>query len=158
MSKISDSIWQIIRSKDGMKGEIEETVQSVYNKLVNPKGKDEVEPSSSDMMPNQIQGETASAADIDVTLCDNEPAEPPGFTLSYNHHNHEGQHKGKSQSHTIHGDGSIAEQREESHLSQDTNHTDDVSGNAPPGFLANLEHKPLAESSDEDPDVPPGFG
>ncbi|XP_031251039.1 uncharacterized protein LOC116108946 [Pistacia vera] len=38
MSQISDGVWEIIRSKDGMKSEIEETVQSVYDKLVNPGG------------------------------------------------------------------------------------------------------------------------
>ncbi|EPS72432.1 hypothetical protein M569_02331, partial [Genlisea aurea] len=36
MSQISDSLWSIIRSPEGMKTEITETVQSVYDQLLNP--------------------------------------------------------------------------------------------------------------------------
>ncbi|KAI4367928.1 hypothetical protein MLD38_016551 [Melastoma candidum] len=36
MALISDNLWEIIRSDDGMKIEIAETVQSVYDKLKNP--------------------------------------------------------------------------------------------------------------------------
>ena len=36
MGQISDSLWEIIRSEGGMRSEITETVQSVYDKLANP--------------------------------------------------------------------------------------------------------------------------
>lgn len=159
MSQISDSLWEIIRSGDDMKSEIMETVQSVYDKLANPKGKDEVMMSMSDVMPIHRQGETASATEIDDTLHENEPDEPPGFTLLHNHLNnnyHEEQDKGKVQ---VQKQGFTAEQKEDSHPSQDTLGEDDVNSNAPPpGFSMDVEQKPSSDCSDEDPDVPPGFG
>lgn len=156
MGQISDSLWQIIRSGDGMKKEIMETVQSVYDKLATPKGKDEVMLSTSDVMPIQRQGETASATEIDGTLHENEPDEPPGFTLGHNHlNNNEDQDKGKVQ---VQVKGLTAERKEDSHPPQDTLDVDDIDGNAPPGFPMDVEQKPPAECSDEDPDVPPGFG
>ncbi|XP_045792503.1 uncharacterized protein LOC123887264 [Trifolium pratense] len=159
MSHISDSLWQIIRSDDGMKGEITETVQSVYDKLANPKRKYEVLLSTSDAMPVQSNGETASATENDDTLHENEPEEPPGFTLLPNHvnnNNHGDQDKGKAQ---VHMQGSTAECKEDSHLSQDTLGKDDHN-NAPPGFSKDAEQNPLADCSDDDddPDLPPGFG
>ncbi|KAG7654041.1 hypothetical protein ISN44_As01g012590 [Arabidopsis suecica] len=39
LSQLSDGLWGIIRSEDGMKNEIRETVQSVYATLSNPGGK-----------------------------------------------------------------------------------------------------------------------
>ncbi|GAU48197.1 hypothetical protein TSUD_185340 [Trifolium subterraneum] len=158
MSHISDSLWQIIRSDDGMKGEITETVQSVYDKLANPKRKYEVLLSTSHTMPVQSKGETASATENDDTLHENEPEEPPGFTLLPNHLNNNNrgdQDKGKAQ---VHMQGSTAECKEDSHLSQDSLGKDDHN-NAPPGFSKDAEHNPLADcSDDEDPDLPPGFG
>lgn len=164
MSQISDSLWQIIRSNDGMKGEIAETVQSVYDKLANPKGKDEVLLSTSDGVPVQRQGESASATEVDDTLHENEPEEPPGFTLLHSHLNnnnheeqdkgHEEQDKGKAQ---VQRQGSPAEQKEDSQPSQDTHGGDDNS-NAPPGFSRDMEHNQPSDCSDEDPDLPPGFG
>ncbi|KAH0877295.1 hypothetical protein HID58_064689 [Brassica napus] len=38
LSQLSDGLWGIIRSEDGMKSEIKETVQSVYAILSNPGG------------------------------------------------------------------------------------------------------------------------
>ncbi|TKY55369.1 hypothetical protein E2542_SST19784 [Spatholobus suberectus] len=158
MGQISDSLWQIIRSSDGMKSEIMETVQSVYDKLANLKGKDEVMLSTYEVMPIQRQGETASATEIDDTLHENEPDEPPGFTLLHNqlnNNNHEDQDKGKVQDQT---QGLTAEWKEDSHPSQDTLGEDYVNSNAPPGFSVDVEQKPPSDCSDEDPDVPPGFG
>ncbi|CAJ2664140.1 unnamed protein product [Trifolium pratense] len=158
MSHISDSLWQIIRSDDGMKGEITETVQSVYNKLAKPKRKYEVLLSTSDAMLVQSNGETASVTENDDILHENEPEEPPGFTLLTNHvnnNNHGDRDKGKAQ---VHMQGSTAECKENSHLSQDTVGKDDHN-NAPPGFSKDAEQNPLADcSDDDDPDLPPGFG
>lgn len=158
MSQISDSLWQIIRSGDGMKSEIIETVQSVYEKLAKPNGKDEVMLSASDVMPIQRQGETTSAAEIDDTLHENEPNEPPGFTLLHTHlnnDNHEEQDKGKVQ---VQVQGFTAEQKEDSQPSQVAHGEGDVNSNAPPGFSMDVEQKQPSDCSDEDPDVPPGFG
>ncbi|KAG2268049.1 hypothetical protein Bca4012_061506 [Brassica carinata] len=38
LSQLSDGLWRIIRSEDGMKSEIRDTVQSVYATLSNPEG------------------------------------------------------------------------------------------------------------------------
>lgn len=38
LSQLSDGLWGIIRSEEGMKNEIRETVQSVYATLSNPGG------------------------------------------------------------------------------------------------------------------------
>ncbi|KAF9624963.1 hypothetical protein IFM89_016595 [Coptis chinensis] len=32
-----DALWRVIKSTDGMKSEINHTVESVYNRLLNPK-------------------------------------------------------------------------------------------------------------------------
>ena len=160
MSQISDSLWQIIRSNDGMKTEITETVQSVYEKLVNPKGKGEVPVSTcEEAMPTQRQqGETASVTENDDdALYENEPEEPPGFTLLNNHvnNNHEDQDQGKAEAHR---QGPAAERTEDSHPLQDPLGEDNVKSSAPPGFSMDVDHNPLSDCSDEDPDVPPGFG
>ncbi|CAJ1943534.1 unnamed protein product [Sphenostylis stenocarpa] len=158
MGEISESLWQIIRSGDGMKSEIMETVQCVYDKMANPKRKDEVLLSTSDVMPIQRQGETASAAEFNDTLHENEPDEPPGFTLVHNNlnsNNQDDHDKGKVHVQT---QGLTTEWKEDSHPSQDTLGEDDVHTNAPPGFSMDVEQKPPSGSSDEDPDVPPGFG
>ncbi|KAE9597728.1 hypothetical protein Lalb_Chr16g0389691 [Lupinus albus] len=159
MGQISDSLWQIIRSSDGMKSEITETVQSVYDKLANPKGKDEVLLSTTDVVPIQRQSETTSATEIDDELCENEPEGPPGFTLLHNHHlnnNHEEQDKGKDQAHR---QGSTSEQKEDSHSLPDAIGETDSNGDLPPEFSTDVEHNPLSDCCDEeDPDVPPGFG
>lgn len=46
LSQLSDGLWGIIRSEDGMKNEIRDTVQSVYTTLSNPGGVQEVKPST----------------------------------------------------------------------------------------------------------------
>ncbi|KAK9277025.1 hypothetical protein L1049_006564 [Liquidambar formosana] len=100
MNQISDGVWEIIRSDDGMKSEITETVQCVYNKVVNPKGKEEGESSSLvDAIPVQKETDnngslTISASEIDGILSDNEPKEPPGFSLcDHNQNNCDEQQK-----------------------------------------------------------------
>lgn len=162
MSQISNSLWQIIRSDDdGMKSEITETVQSVYDKLVNPKGKDEIQLPTPGVMPFQTQVDIAPAAEMGETLHENEPNEPPGFALSRNHlnNNYDNQNRGREQVNVNNGDeGSNAERREERHPSQETRGAEDVSDDGPPGFSTEAEHLPSSDCGDEDPDVPPGFG
>ncbi|KAJ4889809.1 Uncharacterized protein Rs2_29557 [Raphanus sativus] len=51
LSQLSDGLWEIIRSEDGMKKEIRDTVQSVYATLSNPGGG----PSTSVEVPKDIK-------------------------------------------------------------------------------------------------------
>ncbi|KAL4602661.1 hypothetical protein ACB092_10G069800 [Castanea dentata] len=165
MSQISDGLWQIIRSGDGMKSEITETVQSVYNKLVNPKGKEGGE-STHDMMPIQMKAENngsaaASACEVDDMFSDSEPKEPPGFSLLNNHQNNdlEEKHKQKLQPPMPQERELVEQQEEDTPHSQDALEPEDVDLHAPPGFSADMEQQKLPyDGSDEDPDVPPGFG
>lgn len=165
MSRISDGLWQIIRSGDGMKSEITETVQSVYNKLANPKGKEEGE-STHDMMPIQKKAENngsiaASVSEIDDKFSDNEPKEPPGFSLLNNHqnNNHEEQHKQELQLPMPPEIRLVEQQEEDTHHSQDVLEPEEVDLHAPPGFSADMEQQNQpCDGSDEDPDLPPGFG
>ncbi|XP_021901794.1 uncharacterized protein LOC110817517 isoform X2 [Carica papaya] len=135
LSQISDGLWGIIRSEDGMKSEITETVQSVYNKLVNPGGNKEVESSTGVTTPivkGTIDNSSikASVGEVGLTISDNEPREPPG---------HEGQ-------------------KEDSRHSANMLEADDADHSLPPGFSADVEQKQPSDGSDEDPEVPPGFG
>ena len=144
-----------------MKSEIAETVHSVYDKLVYPKGKDEVQLSTSDVMPSQARVEMAPSAEVDDTLHENEPDEPPGFALSHNHLNnhHDDQNMGKEQGNVNSGvEESNAEQKEERHPSQETFDAEDADDDGPPGFSREVEHIQSSDFGDEDPDLPPGFG
>ncbi|XP_057977807.1 uncharacterized protein LOC131164550 [Malania oleifera] len=162
MGKISAGLWEIIRSADGMKSEITETVQSVYNKLLNPKGKEEA--SSSPQYPMIVQevdsnGPVAvSTTEIDESLSDNEPKEPPGFSLTeQNENHHDEQHKEELHL-SLHNEGGlINEQKKQPCHSEDASKLGDADAGGPPGFSAVLEQQPC-DVNDEDPDVPPGFG
>ncbi|CAK9173106.1 unnamed protein product [Ilex paraguariensis] len=166
MSQISDGVWDIIRSADGMKSEITETVHSVYSKLLNPKiNEDGGSSSHNDMMPVQKglhtnQFVTASTSGIDGTLSDSEPKEPPGFSEGdrfQNNNQHEEQPKAEMWLPIQ--DGMPAEEQKEEHCpSQDVLEPDGIDLGAPPGFSAVMELKKPCDGSDEDPDVPPGFG
>lgn len=165
MSRISDGLWEIIRSGDGMKGEITETVQSVYNKLVNPKGKEEGESSTHDRMSIQKGAENngsilAAAGVVDDSSSDSEPKEPPGFSVrSDNHNDYYGeQHKQELQPPRPDETGPVEEHLEDNHHSHDVLNPEDVDLHVPPGFSVDMEQKQLCSGSDEDPDVPPGFG
>lgn len=163
MGQISDNLWEIIRSEGGMKSEIKETVQSVYNKLANPVGKEKGESSFRDMAPVGKEAERngftkASAGRVDDTLSDGEPEEPPGFSLSKNHHSihHQQQHEVKHQLPRPYDSGPVKNWKEEPHHSQHGQEKDHVG--VPPRFSEDVEQKQSCDVSDEDPEVPPGFG
>ncbi|XP_077236982.1 uncharacterized protein LOC143878594 [Tasmannia lanceolata] len=155
MSQISDAVWDIIRSGDGMKNEITETVESVYNKFLNPKGK-EVQ----DDLPlptNQPLSEMGANVSLTVSPCDRnptcviEPNEPSGFSLSNCPQADGSREEDKVSSH----DQSHEEQKEPCDP-PDVGH---LSDGEPPGFAVALVHNEQKDDgSDEDPDVPPGFG
>lgn len=164
MSQISDGVWEIIRSGDGMKSEITETVQSVYRNLLNPKRKENENGESfshSDAMPvkkrlddNGSAIATASGGEIGDTLSDSEPIEPPGFSLCQN--NHEGP-KELIRPPMAHDGGPTEAPKEGPHLSQDVLDPDPVDLISPPGFAAVMEYKQQCDGIEEDPDLPPGF-
>ncbi|KAK9143632.1 hypothetical protein Syun_013032 [Stephania yunnanensis] len=140
MSQISDALWQVIRSNDGMQSEIRETVESVYNTLLNPRGKDvdEVEPYPGDE-PNPIQNEALSSSPA-TSPCErenspssSEPKQPPGF----------------SDDNCLQPNNGQEEHGEETEVAMDH---DQECG-------AEMEHEPnTREKSPSDASVPPGFG
>lgn len=74
LSQLSDGLWGIIRSEDGMKNEIRETVQSVYATLSNPGGVQSTREAERNIPTPVPKGETSSCPRLDK-----EPEEPPGF-------------------------------------------------------------------------------
>jgi hypothetical protein len=148
-----------------MKDEIIETVQSVYDKLVNPKVKEEGESSTNGMMLIRKEAENngsiiASAGEMDSMFSDSEPKEPPGFSLFNGHQNntHEEQHKQELQPPMSHERGPIEEQKDNTHCSQDVLEPEETDLRVLPGFSADKELKQPFDDTDEDPDLPPGFG
>nr|DAD48086.1 TPA_asm: hypothetical protein HUJ06_018023 [Nelumbo nucifera] len=142
MGQISDGLWEVIKSNDGMKSEITDTVQSVYNKLVNLKGKELVELSS----PSSTYKKVADNGTLAIPTCKkddtsgSEPKEPPGFFLCNHCQGHE------------------EEQTEVPNHPEDASNLKDGEPSVPPGFAAFVDRKQLCDGNDEDPDVPPGFG
>ncbi|KAK1413900.1 hypothetical protein QVD17_29637 [Tagetes erecta] len=53
--EVSVALWEIIRSPDGMKAEITETVKSVYDKLLNPKRVEYAEPAGPVLKRSRVQ-------------------------------------------------------------------------------------------------------
>lgn len=164
MSQISDSLWEVIRSHDGMKTEIGETVQLVYNRILNPEGNDKGGSSSlNSLVPVQKQADNTTSKTPsrheteDISEC--EPNEPPGFSLSsHQHSNHVEQPKEEPQLPIPH------DKRTSEKQSKEPDHLEDVikpdnEGGGPPGFSAVKDgRQPFAGSDDDDLDAPPGFG
>nr|XP_043607716.1 uncharacterized protein LOC122579592 [Erigeron canadensis] len=137
--KISDVLWEIIRSSDsdGMKTDITETVKSVYDKLSRPKRDKYTESIVHD--PKRIRNEchlhtsnNESTVEVNI-ISDNEPKEPPGFSQTI--------------SHQIDIITPIT-------LSMETmNHQTQKGSNND-----THDNKEQGDDSDDDPDAPPGFG
>ncbi|WCJ26114.1 hypothetical protein M5689_007956 [Euphorbia peplus] len=134
-TKLSDGVWGIIRSDDGMKNEITETVQSVYYKLAEPDKKEVGGPVfvQDHHKAGTTDGVMAPDVLVDGNLSNAEPEEPPGFASSANHQNPQEPVK-------------------------DAMESDNVDSGAPLGFSAETEQEQPGDGSDEDPEVPPGFG
>ncbi|XP_065858111.1 uncharacterized protein [Euphorbia lathyris] len=153
-SKLSDGVWGIIRSDDGMKNEITETVQSVYDKLAEPDKKEGGEPLVQDNHKADIKdGVMAPAVSEGGNLLNAELQKPPGFSFSPNHQNHQ-----EELLLNMHSRGTMEEQNQGTNLVKDAMKADNVDSGAPPGFSAESEHEQPGDGSDEDPEVPPGFG
>ncbi|KAM5572668.1 hypothetical protein ABKV19_012621 [Rosa sericea] len=143
MSQISDGLWGIIRSSDDMQSEISETVHSVYNKLANPEDNAAEGQSSTHVVQVRVEssdnglvvGAVSGAVD----------------GVSDNHqddNNHDVQLPPREK-------GAMTEHRE---VLQDKMDAEGVDRVVAPGFSTDAEHKQECDGSDEDPDVPPGFG
>ncbi|GAB4856961.1 hypothetical protein Ancab_014879 [Ancistrocladus abbreviatus] len=160
MNQISDGLWEIIRSSDGMNAEIRETVQSVYNKLANPQGNEVGESaSSSGQVPiqrgNGHNGSIKISSGSEGTLPDAEFREPLGFSkcnhMQSNHNETKLQQPVPSDSRPLE-DGGEPDQCHEPFDTEGADHS------LPPGFSSLGKRKQPSDGSDEDPDLPPGFG
>lgn len=158
MSKVSDNLWEIIRSADGMKNEITETVQSVYNKLANPKAKEDAEAPADHAIPVWKESDNNGSMKASTSQCEHsetDPVEPPGFSFAGNHTSNEKQQVEELQFPNHHdNDG----RNEEGHHPNYVSDADNV--DLPPGFVSIRKRRQMCldAGSDEDPDVPPGFG
>ena len=163
MSQISDGLWEIIRSAGGMKTEITETVQSVYNQLLNPQGLANGESHSSwgQVLPTkgaEFSGSFRLSGEKSGPLSKGEVNAPPGFSLK----NHVGSNPHEPQSQTKEAGPSSSRPQEpgrepHSPCSNGPLQTEDGDPSPPPGFSLNKRKQP-SDSTDEDPDIPPGFG
>ncbi|XP_070047817.1 uncharacterized protein [Nicotiana tomentosiformis] len=179
MGKISEDLWNTIRTGDGIQTEITQTVQSVYNKLLNPQLNEAGESSSHSELqpaPNGVETNGHSAASdrgIDATFSvEPEPSEPPGFARlgsdrnsksncsnQINKSNHKESPKEESEF-PIPADEKARETytEPEKNRAPDPLVPDSMDVDAPPGFAIVTKEKNPDEVDDEDPDVPPGFG
>ncbi|XP_073127964.1 uncharacterized protein [Henckelia pumila] len=168
MSQVSDGLWNIIRSADGMQTEITETVQSVYEKMLNPQRDDNGQPSSS-MNYRPIRSDIkntldskSSAGEIDGSPLDREPNEPPGFSLNDLHRSNEMNNIDQQNKIGLHPSSRkrrrMKEVRDKNLHSEDLKEPNNFDLDGPPGYSSSLEHNKSVDASDEDPDVPPGFG
>lgn len=164
MGQISDGLWKIIKSPDGMKQEITETVQLVYNKLANLSDRGE---SSSAINSVTVQGHDnvtngcLQTSYLDGASSDGEPNEPPGFSL-HEHQRSSSIHR--EQHHEIHritNSSASCSNRELTHgnsCSPATLEPVSTLSKTEHDLPESLECKILDDGSDNDPDLPPGFG
>ncbi|KAL5991382.1 hypothetical protein ACLOJK_012290 [Asimina triloba] len=168
MGLISDAVWAVIRSEDGMKNEITETVKSVYNKLANPQGKDVQGGSSAtrDVSNNDTNGPLSGSTSDDnpssaVTASEQNPpskSTPSELPLpSSCNHDQTGDSQESQRKELIPGPPQPSEgANNESH---DTPDASQASNDQPPEIAVTCsEDKQRGDASDEDPDLPPGFG
>ncbi|TMW94822.1 hypothetical protein EJD97_009745 [Solanum chilense] len=170
MSKISDDLWNTIRTGDGIQTEITKTVQSVYSKLLNPQLNEAGESAfHSDLQQAQNGVESnghlaVSDSGIDATFsADAEPSEPPGFAQLSSNRNGKSDHKESPKEVSgipVPSDGKAKETytQSENNCSLDPLIPESVDVGAPPGFAIGTIEKNPDDVNDEDPEVPPGFG
>lgn len=159
MGHISEGLWGIIRSPDGMKSEIIDTVQSVYNKLVDPNGIQTKHPMQESISNQQAANGgcfLVSSGENDA-VSDSEPKEPPGFSLNHNHGNHDHQSH-QEQRPAPHERASAEDLKDNRESQQNVLTLDDAAMGASNGFAVSDESRKISDSSDEDPPLPPGFG
>lgn len=149
-----------------MKAEITETVQSVYSKLVNPELNECGESSSrAILLPVQKEHEKngslpASTSEVDQRFTDGEPTEPPGFSMhgqcQNNTHIENNPKEGQKNSRS-HIGKPREEPMQETYQSREGSEPNRVN-NPQPETSEVVGQKQSDDGSDDDPDVPPGFG
>ncbi|KAF8010311.1 hypothetical protein BT93_J1053 [Corymbia citriodora subsp. variegata] len=154
MGEISESLWEIIRSADGMRGEIEDTVQSMCSKLLKPSGEGMQTPMQ------RIDHSRSNAVPSSETnaVFNNEQKEPLGFCPPTTNQNHGEQHNERVQVSVFHEKGFSEDLRNEQNHSDKVLTPDDVDAGIPPGFSGNVEKWKLSNDAEDDPELPPGFG
>lgn len=165
MSQISDSVWKIIRSSDGMKAEITETVQSVYNKLLNPELNECGESSHADLLPVQEEHEKngslqASTSKVGQKIYDGEPIEPPGFSMhgqcqNNTHIQHDLPKEGQKNFRS-HDGKTMEEPMQQTY--QSTERSEPYRVINPHLGTSEVVGPKQSDDDSDDPDVPPGFG
>lgn len=170
MDQISDELWKIIRSKDGMQTEIRETVESVYNRLMNPLPKEENHASASTNPPAGAEKDSAKPVqpaessicqtaspneldpDVPPGFAPSEPDVPPGFAPT----NQSPISNRKLDTNGGDRNRQDKEVREEPHDLVDTHPS--ASNEVHPLSPNPCSLGPGGRSNDDEPDVPPGFG
>ncbi|KAG0494757.1 hypothetical protein HPP92_005751 [Vanilla planifolia] len=131
MGQISDEIWKVIRSNDGIRDDIRGTVESVFNKMMKPElgGDEDTNPSETNDVIDTVTASTKDEANMSNS---NEKLEPSSsFSL---------QVEARPGSSPVEGNEFPVN-------SPDRNEA------LPPGFGSN--HGCI--DPEEDPDLPPGF-
>lgn len=154
MNQISDGLWEIIRSGDDMKSEIKETVQSVYDKLLNPQQKAEGggATSFSDQVP--LGGRTVVDGPFMVS------GECHGTIPNGEHDNASNNHASKFETQqSIPGNRRLPEQERAPHWGNGSLWPKDKDHSPPPSVISSGKRRRASDDAkDEDPDIPPGFG
>ncbi|KAJ6831887.1 uncharacterized protein M6B38_347065 [Iris pallida] len=135
MGQISDEVWKVIRSNENVKADIRGTVESVYNRIINPEVRKEVGNSSpSKEITINGNGKSLSppkVSTVEANPCDgSELREPPGF----------------GQCIQLAGDHNKVECEEQGEAQRPHPRTEEV------------PHHPPNTVDDDDEDMPPGFG
>ncbi|CAL1401213.1 unnamed protein product [Linum trigynum] len=157
MTMVSDSLWGIIKSDD-MSNEITETVQSVYDKLSEPEKKIEATFGSHDegSVRNEASIMNAKPCAVGDDFPGDESNEPSGFLLPINHQNNGKILEDSSPSMSSERPVEVGNGRP--NHSENSLGVHDVDMSILTGFSVERELNQPCDDSDEDPDVPPGFG
>ncbi|KAF8010438.1 hypothetical protein BT93_J1156 [Corymbia citriodora subsp. variegata] len=154
MGQISESLWEIIRSADDMRSEIEDTKQSMCSKLLNPSGEDMQTP----MQKKDYSRSDAVPSSETNAVFNNEQKEPQGIFPPSNNQNHGEQHNERVQVPAFHEKGFSEDLWNEQNHSDKVLMPEDVDVGIPPGFSGNVENWKLSNDAEDDPELPPGLG
>ncbi|CAM8992291.1 unnamed protein product [Rhodiola kirilowii] len=157
MSQLSDGIWEIIRDEDGMKKEIKETIQCVYNKMLNPNHTEQGALSTSYSAlpsPNEVVNSSLpiSVNHSDETMSDTD-ASRPGFSLRPNNVEESQKERPQPQMSLPQERIPVEKENEKHNESKET-----TKHNVEVALLVSQGTAHSGDCSDEDPDLPPGFG
>ncbi|CAN6460530.1 unnamed protein product [Victoria cruziana] len=184
--QMSDSVWRVIRSKDGMKKEISETVKTVYNKMVDERKMSDARQASASFSPapiaNDQQSNAGGACSSPAVIAgDQQSAGGPcgSPTIMIGHHQKQ---TGEPSSTTLaalttsrdHSSSGTKPKESAAFSLPEPNKPDDQEANKqidepskdslnsqpsePHGFAHPQVESQKQDDSDLDPDVPPGFG